>query len=118
MPKTTQEQIEAAIEDTEYGTLAPTCLYSDPNEFAEQWNAYQDAQELKDLALTPAWKILKRELTEEVARREKSLSDYSGNDPARLMQLKMEQERAKYMARWVTDMVETAKDTPRPVPNW
>ena len=115
MRKTTSQMQVDWIEDTEYGTLAPTEEVSDDNEFKEKLTTYRDAQAVKEMSVTVGWLILKRELVEETQRRDQELLHCNDDNEEKLKRLKRNQREAAHMRDWVTDFVENAKDTPQPI---
>lgn len=110
-----EEQISTAIEDTEYGTLAPTIECFSREEFTEMLKAYEEAQQIRELSLTPGWMIIRKRLVDEADRRGKDLLRVDENDDEKVRKKKTEQAKADYARNTVINMVEEADETPRPI---
>lgn len=115
MRKTTDQIKEDWLEDVEYGTLAPTIEVFDDEEFKEKLAEYNDAQSIKEMSVTRGWLVLKRLLIEEAERRMQDLIRCDEDDDEKLKKVKKEHLKAKHARDYITDLVENAKDVPRPV---
>lgn len=115
MRKTTSQIQEEWLEDTEYGTLAPTEEVFDETEFQEKLKTYNDAQSIKDMSETVGWLILKRELVDEAIRREQSLIHCADDNEEKLKNVKKAQQKAAHARDYIISFVEEAKSVPRPI---
>lgn len=110
-----EEQINSAIEDTEYGTLAPTVECSNKEEFDDLLKTYEEAQHLRALSLTPGWMVLRQRLIEESVRRGNDLLRVNDTDDKEIRNRKSKQKQADYARDSVINMIEEADETPRPI---
>jgi hypothetical protein len=110
-----EEQINSAIEDTEYGTLASTVECSNKAEFDDLLKTYEEAQHLRALALTPGWMIMRERLIAESNRRANDLLRVNETDDKEVRNRKSKQAQADHARNFVISMVEEADETPRPI---
>lgn len=117
MPKmrSFEEQIDAAIEDTEYNTLAPTVECSNKDEFDDLLKTYEEDQQIRELSLTPGWFIIRQRLIDEAERRAQDLRRVDENDDEKVRKKKSELSKADYARNTLINMVEDADKTPRPI---